>query len=256
MEHWSFAIVFLSGSVITRKILYYLLLAILLVYFSNQVKKPTRWTGQIFAWFMNLSHSSLTDWGLSHVRIQNDFVVLDVGCGGGRTIQKLAALASEGMVYGVDYAKGSVAASEAKNAELIKAHRVQIYLGSVSQLPFPDNKFDLVTAVETQYYWPDLPNDLQEIKRVLKPGGTLLIIAETYKGGRYDWLKGPVMKALKSSFLSMKEQRDLFVAAGYTEIELFDEGAKGWMCAIGKKADNSIQAVDQSASAAVHGLRS
>ncbi len=60
---------------------------------------------------MNVSHSRVADWGLQHVRIEKDFTILDVGCGGGRTIQKLAALATEGIVYGVDYAKGSVAAS-------------------------------------------------------------------------------------------------------------------------------------------------
>jgi len=46
----------------------------------------------------------------------------------------------------------------------------------VSQLPFPDDKFDLVTAVETHYYWPDLVADLQEIRRVLKPGGEIVLV--------------------------------------------------------------------------------
>lgn len=248
LQNWSLAITFLPGWSIAWKILYYVLLAALVVYLSNQVRKPTRWIGQIFAWIMNLSHSNVTEWGLSHVQIENDFVVLDVGCGGGRTIQKLAALAPDGTVYGVDYAKGSVAASRAKNAEFIKAGRVQIYPASVSRLPFPDHQFDLVTAVETQYYWPDLPNDMREIRRVLKPGGTLLIIAETYKGGRYDWLKGPVMKALRSTFLSIKEQRELFAAAGYTKIEVFEERAKGWMCAIGSKPDDSVVWTHQSSS--------
>ena len=53
---------------------------------------------------MNRSHSSVTDWGLKHVQIDEHFTILDVGCGGGRTIEKLAALATKGMVYGVDYA--------------------------------------------------------------------------------------------------------------------------------------------------------
>jgi len=45
--------------------------------------------------------------------------------------------------------------------------------------------FDLVTAIETQYYWPDLVNDMREILRVLAPGGTLVIIAESYKNGKF-----------------------------------------------------------------------
>jgi len=184
---------------------------------------------------MNSSHSGVTDWGLKHVLIEKHFTILDVGCGGGRTIQKLAAIATEGMLYGVDYAKGSVQASRGKNGRLIKAGRVEIRQGSVSQLPFSDDMFDLVTAVETQYYWPDLVNDMKEILRVLKPGGTLLIIAETYKGGRYDKLQRPVMTLLRSAHLSVNGHRELFSAAGYTDVQIFEEYNRGWICGTGRK---------------------
>ena len=135
----------------------------------------------------------MTDWGLQHVTIKSGFTVLDVGCGGGRTIEKLGEITAEGMVYGIDYAEGSVAVTREHNAKLIGAGRVVIQKASVSQLPFPDRMFDLVTAVETQYYWPDLEADMREILRVLKPGGKLVVIAEIYKGGRYDRVKWPVM---------------------------------------------------------------
>jgi 2-polyprenyl-3-methyl-5-hydroxy-6-metoxy-1,4-benzoquinol methylase len=132
-------------------LLRYALLAGFAFYVLNQVRKPTRWVGRLFLWIMNSSHSGVTDWGLKHVRIEKDFKILDVGCGGGRTIEKLAAVAPEGVVHGMDYANGSVAASRAKNTKLIKEGRVAIQQASVSQLPFAENTFNLVTAVETQY---------------------------------------------------------------------------------------------------------
>ena len=211
------------------------MLLIALPYLLNQVRKPTRWVGRFFLWVMNLSHSGVTDWGLKHVTIEKRFTILDVGCGGGRTIQKLAAIATEGMLCGVDYAEGSVAASRGKNAQLIKAGRVEIQQASVSQLPFPDDKFDLVTAVETQYYWPDLVKDMQEILRVLKPGGTLIIIAESYKGGRYDKLQGLGMSLLRSTRMTVDGHRELFSTAGYTDVQMFEEQNKGWICGIGRK---------------------
>jgi SAM-dependent methyltransferase len=204
-------------------------------YLINQVRKPSRWTGRFFLALMNKSHSSLTDWGLQHVQIKQDFTILDVGCGAGRTIQKLAAVATAGKVYGIDYADGSVAASRANNQPSIQAGRVEIQKASVSQLPSAENKFDLVTAIETQYYWPDLVNDMREILRVLKPAGTLLIIAESYKHGTYNALQRPVMKLLKSSNLSVDDQRELFLSAGYTDVQIFEERSKGWICAMGKK---------------------
>jgi ubiquinone/menaquinone biosynthesis C-methylase UbiE len=178
------------------------------LYMLNQFRKPTKWVGRFFLWVMNRSHSGLTDWGLKHVQIEKSFTILDVGCGGGRTIQKLAALSTNGMIYGIDYAKGSVAASRAKNKQLIKLGRVEIKLGSVSQLPFAEDKFDLVTAVETQYYWPDPVKDMQEILRVLKPGGTLIVIAESYKKGAYNNLQRLVMELSRSVTLGVDQHRE------------------------------------------------
>ena len=216
-------------------ILRYVVTLAAMFYLIHQVKKPSRWTGRLFLGLMNISHSSLTDWGLHHVQIEPDFTILDVGCGGGRIIQKLAAVTAQGKVYGIDYANGSVAASRAKNLQTIQAGRVAIQKASVSQLPFSENKFDLVTAVETQYYWPDPVKDMQEILRVLKPGGTLVIIAESYRQGAYNKLQRPIMKLLKSSNLSVDDQRQLFFSAGYTDIQIFEDRSKGWICAVGKK---------------------
>jgi SAM-dependent methyltransferase len=217
------------------RILRLLLAAPVAFYLMRQVRKPAKFVGRPFAWIMNYSHSSLTDWGMEHVRTEKDFSILDVGCGGGRTIQKLAARAPEGRVFGVDYASGSVAASRAKNAELIRAGRVDIREASVSRLPFPENTFDLATAIETQYYWPNLLEDMREILRVLKPGGTLVVIAEAYRKGSRESVLGLAMKVLGAASLSVSEQRELFANAGYADIVMFEEHRKGWLCVIGKK---------------------
>jgi ubiquinone/menaquinone biosynthesis C-methylase UbiE len=205
------------------------------VYVVGQVRKPDRFAGRLFAILMNKSHAKLTDWGLTHVSIEKNFTILDIGCGGGRTIEKMAGLATAGKVFGIDYASGSVATSRWKNKGLIRAGRVDIRQASVSSLPFTADTFDLATAIETQYYWPDLVNDMRSILRVLKPGGTLAVIAETYKGGSRDVVLGTAMKLFGSTSLGVKEHKDLFAQAGYVHVEVFEEQHKGWICAIGRK---------------------
>lgn len=202
-----------------RQLVSVMMSVIALPYVLNQVRKPTRWVGRFFLWTMNMSHSGLTDWGLEHVHIEKSFTILDVGCGGGRTIQKMAEMATDGRLFGADYSVGSVDASRAKNAPLIKAGRVEIRQTSVSRLPFPDATFDLVTAVETHYYWPDLAKDMRELLRVVKPGGALIIIAESYKGGRHDFVQQLAMKPLRAAYLSIDEHRQLFAAAGFSEFK-------------------------------------
>ncbi len=70
----------------------------LAAYFMLQARKPSKWFGRLFVQALNQGHSSMTDWGFTHVVIENHFTILDVGCGGGRTVEKLAAIATAGMV--------------------------------------------------------------------------------------------------------------------------------------------------------------
>jgi SAM-dependent methyltransferase len=201
----------------------------------GQCRKPKWWLGRLILWTMNVRHSNVTDWGLRQLFLDKYFTMLDVGCGGGRTLDKLAAIASEGKVFGIDYSAASVAAARRTNARWIQAGRVDILQGNVSRLPYPDGSFHVVTAVETHYYWPDLAADLREILRVLKPGGYLAIIAENYKGRRFDILYRPVMKLLRATYLSVSEHRDLFCTAGYADTRVVEERRKGWICVVGRR---------------------
>lgn len=201
----------------------------------RQCRKPTSWLGRLNLAVMNRRHSPLTEWGLSHVQIASDYTMLDVGCGGGRTIARLAAAAPDGKVYGVDHAPASVEATRRHNASAIALGRVDVRLASVSTLPFDANTFDIATAIETHYYWPSLDDDVREILRVLKPGGTLLLIAETYRGRRFDWMYRPAMALLGATYLTAKEHGDVFSRAGFSDVEVFEERRRGWICATGVK---------------------
>lgn len=213
----------------------------------NQCQKPQGWLGRLFLWNMNSRHSKVTDWGLSHVSVGEHGIILDVGCGGGRTVSKLAALATQGKVYGVDYSKESVAVAGRTNRHWIDTARVEIREGSVSQLPFSDGTFDLVTAVETHFWWPDLPGDMCEVLRVLKPGGTLIVIAEIYKGAktRTAKLAEKYLPLSGMKLLSVEDHRELFTAAGFSDVQIITEPGKGWICGTGRKAsglDGSLSA--------------
>ena len=207
--------------------------------FLNQFRKPTGWFGRMNLSNMNRRHSRLTDWGLSHVAVEPHATVLDVGCGGGRTLYKLAALASAGRAYGVDYSDASVASASRTNKRGIRTGRVEVRRASVSELPFAPDTFNLVTAVETHFYWPDLPADMREVLRVLKPGGALVVIAEAYKGGKKDkqlQMFADMMSRTGSySHLTIEEHRALLASTGYSDAQVFEDYDKGWMCAMGRK---------------------
>lgn len=209
-----------------------------IVWLFRQVKNPSGPLGKRVVRAMNLGHAKMTDWALQNITIPRNATILDVGCGGGRTVQRLAELAPDGKVVGLDKSAASVAAAKETNATEIEAGRVQIEQGSVAAMPFPDRTFDILTAVETHYYWPDLPANVREVLRVLKPGGTFLLIAETYRGGPFKWLYGMVMPLL-GAFLSDEEHRNLLTESGFTEVATKHVAGKNWICAVGRRPASS-----------------
>ena len=204
----------------------------------NQCQNPTGWLGRLVLRNMITRHSKVTDWGLSHASIGKQDIILDVGCGGGRTVSKLAAIATQGKVYGIDHSTESVAVAMRTNKQWIEIARVEIREASVSRLPFSDGAFDLITAVETHFWWPALPTDLREVLRALKPGGRLIIIAEVYKGAATLTSKAAERYSEKTgmALLSIEEHRELFTDAGYSDVQVITEPTKGWICCIGSKA--------------------
>ena len=149
----------------------------LLKSFFSQCARPEGALGRVMLSFMNYTHAPLTNWGLKLVDIQDGRTMLDVGCGGGFTIRRLLKRSKDAQVYGIDISEESVAKAKKVNAEVLDK-QVFVTQGSAEKLPYENEKFDLVTAVETVYFWPNLPGCLQEVHRVLKPGGKFAILVE------------------------------------------------------------------------------
>ena len=143
----------------------------------TQCAHPQGRMGQAMLKFMNLCHAPLTNWGLSLVDIQSGWTMLDIGCGGGATLKRLLKRSQGAKVYGIDISEDSVAKAIKVNADVIDK-QVFVQQGSAAELPYEDGTFNLVTAVETVYFWPNLPNCLLEVRRVLKPEGHFVIMVE------------------------------------------------------------------------------
>lgn len=176
---------------------------------------PKGFLGRCMLRFMNFGHAPLTNWGLDHVEFSDGMVMLDIGCGGGATLKRLLKRSPEGMVYGIDISEESVAKAKNVNKQLLNK-QVFVRQGSADSLPWEDQKFDVVTAVETVYFWPDLPQCFQEVKRVLKPGGQFAIMLEVIEG---DSIWTNVVEGM--TVYSPEMLKDMLEQAGFGDVKVF-----------------------------------
>ena len=139
--------------------------------FFENTRKPVGLGGKIMVAMMNFGHSAMAEWGLRFLQPAPDAMVLDCGCGGGANIKTLLKLCPNGKVQGIDYSAVSVEKARKVNARAIAAGRCTVQQASVAELPFEAEQFDVVTAFETVYFWPELAQNFREVYRVLKPGG-------------------------------------------------------------------------------------
>jgi len=203
--------------------------------FMDQYKCPRGHQGRLDAASMNKRHAALTLWGFTHLDIKPDHVILDVGCGGGKTLSRLAQRAVQGKVFGIDYSADMVEYSKKVNRKLVAENRVEIVEGSVENMGFPDNFFELVTAIETYYFWHILSDALKEIKRVLKPSGKLLMVNEMIKDGVYEIKYAELIEKTHGRLFSLEEIRGVLQSVGFADVQVFTKVDSPWNAVLAQK---------------------
>ena len=190
---------------------------------------------------MNVNHEGLAKWSLSHLDISKDNVILDIGCGGGVNVKRFLKM-TENKVYGIDYSELAVERSIKLNKSAVDEGKCEIIKGSVSNLPFNDNSFDIVTGFETVYFWPDFVNDLKEILRVLKDDGIIFIANEALpKEG--DERQKELIELLDMNIYSKDELVESLKLSGFSKVTTYLKDSKDsftgedaeWICVIAQK---------------------
>lgn len=200
--------------------------------FFQNTCKPKGIGGKIMVHMMNTGHSSMAEWGVTHMEIQSDNVCLDIGCGGGANVRKLLEKSPYGRVVGIDHSEISVEKSKKINKAGIESKRCEILQGDVMKLPFRGETFDVITAFETIYFWPDISEAFKKVYKILKIGGTFMICNESNGENPKDekWTK--IIQGMK--IYNSEQIEKSLEDAGFRGVKV-DKTKKGWICVVVKK---------------------
>ncbi|MGY1500637.1 class I SAM-dependent methyltransferase [Streptomyces sp. QTS52] len=213
---------------------------------QENFRRPAGAPGALVGHLMTVQHRGLTRWSAEHLDVRRTHHVLDLGCGSGMAVELLARRAESGFVAGLDHSPTMVRQAVRRNAAAVGRGRVAILQGDVGQLPYEDEVFDRVSAIETFYFWPDPLRGLAEAYRVLKPGGQLAVTLEM---SREASAVPTLTQLLFGRRFTERSERDglrilsgaelvaMLDVAGFKDTRFVAEPRRslGWVCALGSK---------------------
>jgi ubiquinone/menaquinone biosynthesis C-methylase UbiE len=141
---------------------------------ARQSRRPAGWLGEIVARVMGFETAAANRLALEELSPRAGEAILEVGCGHGRALAQLARVPSA-FVAGIDASEVMIRLARRRLDRSISEGRAEVSLATADAIPHGDERFDAALAIHVLYFWTDAISELREIRRVLRPGGRLVI---------------------------------------------------------------------------------
>ncbi|MBP5660638.1 MAG: class I SAM-dependent methyltransferase [Lachnospiraceae bacterium] len=201
--------------------------------FVSQTRKPAGFLGKMMVNGMNGGHAKMADWGMSHLKSIAPEEVVEIGCGGGRNAGELLKKYPSAHVTAIDYSDVSVSKATAYNADAIRRGRCEVKQGDVSNLTLPEEQYDLATAFETIYFWPGLKECFAQVAKVLKPGGTFMIVNESDGTDEASLKSERIIDGMKCH--TIDEIEEALKSAGFNKVKSDHHKSRPWITVVARK---------------------
>ena len=158
-----------------------LLIILIFPYLMYQSKKPSGFIGLWMMKLWNRVYMPMVVWSVSQLGHKKRYnAILDVGVGNGASSKYLKKHFSNSQVMGIDISTTAI-----REAEKLAEPGLSFEVKNVEKTNLPVEEFDLITAFQTHFHWSDLTQAFLELKRILKPDGTILLACEWSKLAYY-----------------------------------------------------------------------
>ena len=147
----------------------------------KQSQKPSGLIGRVITKIWSFYFKKLSLWAIKQTTISDNYRILEIGYGGGSTIKNLLALNKNLEIHGIDISKESYRTAQRVHSDSIRKGSVQLKIGNVENMPYQNNYFDRIFAIQTHIFWKYIKKSFQEVYRVLSSNSTLIIASEKEK---------------------------------------------------------------------------
>ena len=175
-------------------------------YLASQCGNPRGAIGKILTWAMNRINGFMYRGIINNIELSEYTKILDIGFGNGY-LESLIYKKAKCSVYGIDISEDMVKAASEKNKVGIENGDIHLFVGDCCDLQFEDNYFDIVTTMNTIYFWNDTIQGMQEIYRVLNDNGVFYNAVVSKEGlDKMFYTKNGFKKFEKNEYSEMGRQ--------------------------------------------------
>jgi SAM-dependent methyltransferase len=185
-------------------------------YIGSQFGDPRGPVGRLCCVIMNMVNKKMYRGVSDAVLNHSGRKILDVGVGNGY-LEKMLSGKSDLMISGIDISEDMIQTAAKRNRRAVQRGRVVLAVGDCCDLQFPDGTFDVVTSINTIYFWPDTIKGLSEIRRVLKEDG--IFVNAVYS---QEWLKKVSYTKHGFKFFSKADYVSDGKKAGFSDVMIED----------------------------------
>lgn len=145
----------------------------------SQFKRPRGTLGQLAGLIMANRPSNIerNQWTVDLLALQADDRLLEIGFGPGLAIEQASRVVTDGLVVGIDHSEVMLQQARKRNAIGIANGLVELYLGSLENLPSYEKPFTKICSANVVQFWKDPVADFSKLRSMLAKGG---VIASTY----------------------------------------------------------------------------
>lgn len=188
----------------------------------KQSQKPSGLIGRVITKIWSFYFKKLSLWAIKQTTISDNYRILEIGYGGGSTIKNILALNKNLEIHGIDISKESYRTAQRVHSDSIRKGSVQLKIGNVENMPYQNNYFDRIFAIQTHIFWKDIKKSFQEVYRVMSSNSTLIIASEKEK-----------IHYHMTDYRTSHEFSQLLTSIGFSKIE--EKQNRNWILYTGYK---------------------
>lgn len=180
-------------------------------FFSKQARKPEGLFGRIVMRIVfDKGNAFLNNFVSDLMSVQTDDRIIEIGCGTGKLIYKMAQEMDKGLIEGIDFSSAMVSVAKKRNKNSIAKGMVKILEGDFDNMPYEKEKYSKACSVNTLYFWPSPAHTAKKIADILKPDGQLILAFEDIEQLKQRKLNQDVFR-----LYSKDEVQELLINAGF-----------------------------------------